>query len=253
MDWGAGSYERFAVELEPASAVAVAELRPVPGQKVLDLACGNGNAAIELARMGARVTGADPAGRLLELARERLERESLEGEWREAAAEELPFADDEFDALVSVFGVIFAEDPGAAAAQMRRVVRPGGTIVITAWRPEGGISEAIKLMRAALAEYVTPPTDAPERVDWNSPEALAQLLGDVQESDHELGFRAASARAWLSKHREHHPAWLSMRQAMPAERFDEVQEEIVAILERHDVGSGGFEVRSPYLLARAAA
>ncbi|MDP9189124.1 MAG: hypothetical protein M3O25_07740, partial [Actinomycetota bacterium] len=90
-------------------------------------------------------------------------------------------------------------------------------------------------------------------VDWNSPEALAQLLGDVQESDHELGFRAASARAWLSKHREHHPAWLSMRQAMPAERFDEVQEEIVAILERHDVGSGGFEVRSPYLLARAAA
>ena len=251
MDWSEGSYERFAIELEPASVAAVSELRPAPGERIVDLACGNGNAAITLARMGARVTGVDPARRLLGLAEKRFKEESLAAQWIEASAEQLPFPDDEFDGLVSVFGVIFAEDRAATAAEMRRVVKPGGAIVITAWRAEGGIAEAVKALRAAAAEHAPPPENGLEPMDWSSAEALESLFETrVAVSDRVLSFRAESAKAWVDNHREHDPAWLAVRKEMAAARFDELQDEIVGILDRHDVGSDGWEVRSPYVLVR---
>lgn len=256
MDWSDGSYERFAVELEPATEAAVAALGPVAGLKVLDLGCGNGNAALALARAGARTTGADPAERLLVSAGERFEREGLDGEWRAARAEQLPFEDDEFDGLVSVFGVIFADDAARAAAEMRRVVRPGGPIVLTAWRGEGGVAEAVQALRSAVAEHSPPPAGGPVREDWGSPATLARLLGDaVETTPHELFFRADSARVWVDEQSEHHPAWRAVRAAVPGEVFDDLRTEAIAILERHDAGDGavGFEVLSPYLVARSTA
>ena len=116
-DWGIGRYERFAPDLEPAAEHVVELAGLHPGERVLDLGCGTGNAALLAARAGAAVTGIDPASRLLEIARERLAADGLDGSFVVGDAQALPFRDGEFDAVLSVFGVIFAA---------RRRARPVG-------------------------------------------------------------------------------------------------------------------------------
>ena len=119
--WGIGEYEDTAAELAPVSEVAVAALRLSGEERVLDVACGTGNAALVAQRGGASVTGLDGSPRLLEVARERVP----SGEFVLGDAAELPFDDGAFDAAVSVFGVIFARPAERAAAEIARVVRPG--------------------------------------------------------------------------------------------------------------------------------
>src|SRR5436853_34785 len=116
VDWDRGSYEDTATELAPAAErlVGLAAIRP--GERVLDLGTGTGNAALLAARAGARVTAADPSPRLLGIARERLAAEGHDGELAVASAEALPFADHAFDVVLSVFAVIFTEQPERAAS-----------------------------------------------------------------------------------------------------------------------------------------
>jgi SAM-dependent methyltransferase len=259
MDWGSGSYELFAVDLEPAAGVALDALALAPGAELLDVACGNGNLMLAAARRGARVSGADNAPRLVDLARERLDAEGLEAELTVADAEQLPYADDSFDLAASIFGVIFAADRGKACAEMRRVTRPGGAIALTAWLPRGPIGEALKLTRAVAAEHSPPPAPGATRpadaqpLDWSDPGALGELFGArVEISEHTLAFRASSAAAWVEKQREHHPAWLELQEVIPTERFDELSEEVRSLLEAENEDSDALLVHSPYLLALAA-
>jgi ubiquinone/menaquinone biosynthesis C-methylase UbiE len=112
LDWGAGSYERTAAELEPVSSRVVQELAgPLGGAAVLDVACGTGNAALLAAAAGARVAAVDAAPRLLEVARRRAKDASLNVDFRLGDMLALPVADHDADLVVSVFGVIFAPDP----------------------------------------------------------------------------------------------------------------------------------------------
>lgn len=259
MDWGSGSYELIAVDLEPAATVALDALSAAPGAELLDVGCGNGNLMLEAARRGARVSGVDPAPRLLDLARDRLEAEGMKGALAVANAEELPFADDSFDVAASIFAVIFAADRRKACAEMRRVTRPGGGIALTAWIPRGAIGEVMRLTRAVAAEYSPPPDpEAPklldqQPLDWSDPGTLAALLGPgVEISEHAIAFRAPSAAAWVTRQREHHPSWLEMQKVIPAERFDELCEEIRGLLEADNEDHDTLLIRSPYLLALAA-
>src|SRR3954451_23320477 len=145
--WGAGSYEDPAPEVAPAAEAAVAALALRGGERVLDVACGTGNAALVAGDAGAHATGVDSSPRLIEVARERVPgAEFVHGD---AAA--LPFAVGAFDAAVSVFGVIFARPAERAVAEMARVVRPGGRVAITTWPPRGPVFRAVALMRQALA------------------------------------------------------------------------------------------------------
>src|SRR5687768_12884513 len=132
-EWGVGRYEETARELAPAAEVAVAALGLNGGERVLDVACGTGNAALLARAAGAKVTGVDTSPRLIAVARERIPG----GEFLEGDAAALPFGDAAFDAAVSVFGVIFARPVENAAAEIARVVRPGGKVVITTWPPRG--------------------------------------------------------------------------------------------------------------------
>src|SRR5919199_2114132 len=136
LDWGAGEYERTARELEPAAHHVVALAGVAPGERVLDLACGTGNAASEAARAGARVTGLDAAPRLIEVAEARAAAASLDIEFVVGDAQDLPFGDGAFDCVLSVFGVIFVPDPPRAMNEILRVLAPGGRALISAWRPE---------------------------------------------------------------------------------------------------------------------
>src|ERR671930_795218 len=143
VDWGLGRYEDTAARLEPAARVVVERAAPAPGEHVVDVGCGTGNAALLAAERGARVTGVDPAARLLEVARQEAAARRLDATFATGTAAELPLADGVADVALSVFGVIFAPDPRAAATELARVTAPGGRIVVSAWIPSGPIHEAV--------------------------------------------------------------------------------------------------------------
>ena len=137
VDWSAGEYERTAAELEPAAHDVVARAAIAPGERVLDIACGTEIAALIAAAAGARVHGLDAAPLLIEVARARAAEAGLDAEFVVGDALDLPFDDGAFDAVLSVFGVIFVPDPARAVAEIVRVLVPGGRALLSAWRPEG--------------------------------------------------------------------------------------------------------------------
>ena len=148
------------------------------GMRVLDIGCGTGVAAITAARMGARVKAADLTPQLLEKARVNSQVAEVEVEWLEADVEQLPFADGEFDVVLSQFAHMFAPRPEVAIAEMLRVLRPGGTIAFSTWPPEllSGRSMALQ------ARYTPPPAHAvtpPSPTLWGDPNVVRQRLGDA--------------------------------------------------------------------------
>jgi SAM-dependent methyltransferase len=173
--WGLGDYPRFGGRLDPVAELTVARAGVQAGERVLDVATGSGNAALWAARRGAQVTGLDLSPALLDVARRRSAEEGLAVDWREGDAEVLPFADGEFDRVVSVFGVIFAPRHERAAAELRRVTRPGGTITFTSWLPEGVMGQMI----AAQATFIPPPAEAVSPIRWGEEAHVRDMLAGV--------------------------------------------------------------------------
>jgi SAM-dependent methyltransferase len=147
----------------------------IPGERVLDVACGSGNAAIAAARrtQGGTV-GADYVPALLERGRERAAAERLEIEFVEADAQDLPFEDASFDVAMSIFGTMFAPDHRKAASELLRVVRPGGRIGLACWTPEGAVGAMFKTM----AQHAPPPPGVESPLLWGTEEHLRELFGD---------------------------------------------------------------------------
>src|SRR3954447_25083158 len=152
LDWSLGRYERTAEQLMPAARLLVERAAPAAGERVVDVGCGTGNAALLAAERGARVTGVDPAARLLAVAREQARERSLDADFVAGDAAALPLAEGEADLVLSVFGVIFAPDVEAAAAEMARVTGPDGRVVFSAWIPEGPIAAVNRMAREAVAQ-----------------------------------------------------------------------------------------------------
>lgn len=144
------------------------------GQRVLDVACGTGVVAVTAARLGARVTGADLTPELLAQAKESAQIAGADIEWREADVEQLPFADREFDVVLSQFGHIFAPRPLIAIHEMLRVLKPGGTIAFTTWPPEHFVGRSMAL----TARYMPPaPEGAAPPPQWGDPTIVRERLG----------------------------------------------------------------------------
>src|SRR5215218_4135128 len=140
--WAMGDYPAVVTDLiHPLGPAIVAATGVSAGDRVLDVAAGTGNAAIPAARAGATVVASDLTPELLQIGREKATAEGLRIEWRQADAEALPFIDDEFDAVLSVVGVMFAPHHQASADELVRVTRPGGTIGLISWTPEGFIGQ----------------------------------------------------------------------------------------------------------------
>jgi ubiquinone/menaquinone biosynthesis C-methylase UbiE len=173
--WAAGDYARFAAVFVPLSErfCDAADLRA--GQRVLDVATGSGNTAIAAARRFCAVTGVDYVPALLARARERAAVEGLAIEFREGDAEALPFADASFDAVLSTFGTMFAPDQQQAARELLRVCRPGGTIALANWTPEGLVGEILRAMGRHLPP---PPAMVPSPLSWGTEARLCVLFGD---------------------------------------------------------------------------
>ncbi len=178
--WALGDYHRFAKEtIWEVGDVLVRTCGIAPGQRVLDVAAGTGNTAIRAAAVGAEVVASDLTPENFHAGRREAKAHGVELEWVEADAEALPFADGEFDVVTSSFGAIFAPHHQAVADEMIRVCRPGGTIGMANFTPDGLISDFF----SALAPYMPPPPPAalPPAL-WGSEEHVRDLFGDRVEA-----------------------------------------------------------------------
>jgi SAM-dependent methyltransferase len=174
--WAKGDFSVIANIVFNASETLVEALQVIPGERVLDVACGSGNASLAAARRAwGNTTGCDFVPALLERARERAAAERLEIEFVEADAQALPFADGEFDVVTSVYGAMFAPDHEKTAAELLRVTRPGGRIGMANWCPDGGLEG---LFGAIVKHTGGPPPGAVPPVLWGSEEHVRDLLGD---------------------------------------------------------------------------
>jgi SAM-dependent methyltransferase len=194
--WASGDYSRIATLIVPiAERLAdTADLRA--GSSVLDVATGSGNMAIAAARLGAEVTGIDYVGSLLERAGERAAAERLPVAFCHGDAEDLPFDDGAFDATVSVMGAMFAPDHRRAADEILRVTRPGGTVALASWRPDGFIGA----MFGTVAAYVRPPAGLDSPMLWGTKHHLEELFGDEvtwRHRERTFTFRFESAEAFV--------------------------------------------------------
>jgi SAM-dependent methyltransferase len=170
--WMSGDFGQIARSFAPGAAEFVARLGLQPGQRVLDVACGTGNLSLPAARAGAVVTGLDIAPNLLEQARAEAAAEGLPIRFDEGDAEELPYADASFDAVVTMFGAMFAPRPERAAAELLRVCRPGGRVAMANWTPQGFIGRMFK----TTAAHVPPPAGMPSPVKWGEEETVRERL-----------------------------------------------------------------------------
>ena len=174
--WALGDYATVAAELvAPLGAVLVRESGIGTGQRVLDVAAGSGNVAIAAALAGAKVVASDLVPELLERGAALARSRGLDLQWREANAEALPFDDGSFDAVLSAIGVMFAPHHQRAADEMLRVCRPGGTIGVLSWTPDGFIGQ----MFATMKPYVpAPPPGVQPPPMWGDAEHVRGLLGE---------------------------------------------------------------------------
>lgn len=173
--WSEGDFAIVASIVMMVSEELVEALDVVPGERVLDVATGSGNAAIAAARRSwGGVVGVDFVPALLERARERAETERLDVEFVEGDAAELPFGEGEFDVVSSVFGAMFAPDQEKAAAELLRVTRPGGRIGMANWVPDGPVSQLFGI----VAKHVPPPAGFTPPVLWGTEDRVRELFGD---------------------------------------------------------------------------
>ena len=185
--WSSGGprYDQISRGIADSIEHCVLRLNPQPSERVLDLATGTGWTSRLVAARGARVVGADIAGDLIAAARERAQMEGLDIEYRLGDAENLPFPDGEFDAVVSTCGIMFASRPEAAAAEIGRVTRKGGRIALTTWLPDSNLFKMFLVMKP----YMPPPPNPapPSPFEWGRAERVRELLGNVFDLRFEKG------------------------------------------------------------------
>ncbi len=255
--WAAGDYHRFATE-------TVWELGPrlvdaagiTAGQHVLDVACGTGNVALRAAEAGARVVGSDLTPEHFDAGREEARRRGVEIEWVDADAEDLPFADATFDVVTSSLGAIFAPDHQRVADELLRVCRPGGTIAMLNFTPEGLAGDFF----STLAAYMPPPPPgALPPLLWGHEDHVRKLFGDRAEAlelkRETYTERAASPHAYVELFAQTFGPTVASRAALAddPERTAAFDRDFLAFAARADTGAAGgpAEYRYEYLLVIA--
>ena len=182
---GGADYDRISRGIADSVEHCVLRLDPKPSERILDLATGTGWTSRAVARRGATVTGADIAADLITAARERAKAEGLGIDYRTGDAEKLPFADGEFDGVVSTCGIMFASRPEAAAAEVARVVRKGGRMAITTWLPDSNLFKMFMVMKPYMP---APPNPAPPSpFEWGRAERVRELMGSAFALQFERG------------------------------------------------------------------
>ena len=248
VDWGIGRYEETAAALEPAAAHLVELAAVRAGDRLLDVGCGTGNAALAAARSGATVTGLDPSARLLEVAEERFRAERLDGSFVVGVAGDLPFPDKTFDVVVSVFGVIFAPEAEQALSELVRVLHADGRAFVSVWLPVGAIDAMLTVFGRAVAAATG---STPKRFPWHELEAVERVAAragaTVTAHEGSVAFVDDSPEAYLDAQERSHPMAIASRPLLESAGVHaSVREESLAVLREGNEAPGSFRVTSPY-------
>ena len=246
--WSAGDYAIVGRTLQIVGENLCEAVNLRAGERVLDVAAGNGNATLAAARHFAEVTSTDYVPSLLERGRARAEAEGLQVTFREADAEALPFADSTFDVVLSTFGVMFTPDQARAAREMLRVCRPGGRIGLANWTPGSFIGELFKV----LGRYLPPAAGLRSPALWGTEERLKELFSEaeasIQATPRIFNFRYRSPAHWMEVFRTFYGPVNRAFLALDTPRQDELERDILNLLSRFDRGgAGGLVVPSEYL------
>jgi len=243
--WGSGNYAAVAERITEVGELVVERAGVEPGMDLLDVACGTGNASVPAAKAGARVTGLDFAPALLEIARERASDAMVEIDFVEGDAQELPFEDASFDRVLSTFGHMFAPDHARTAAEMKRVLRPGGAIAFACWTPEGAIARQFR----TIAELVPPPPGTQPPALWGTEEHVTELLGEAEFERHEVEWKDESVESFARFMLESFGPLLNARELL-AERAHELDDRFREFLSGENLADDGtFRFRGEYLLS----
>ena len=245
--WSTGNYAVVGTTLQIVgeSLCEAVDLRA--GQSVLDVAAGNGNAALAAARRWATVTASDYVPALLDQARHRAAADGLEMTFREADAENLPFADSSFDAVLSTFGVMFTPDQEMAASELLRVCKPGGKIGLANWTPASFIGQLFRIIGA----QIPPAQGVKSPALWGTEQRLRELFGagaaGIFATPRHFAFRYLSAEHWLEVFRTYYGP-LNRAFAALGERGAVLERDVLGLLAEFDRGGGaGLVVPSEYL------
>jgi ubiquinone/menaquinone biosynthesis C-methylase UbiE len=250
--WSQGEYNELSPQHAPAVAALLDALDPQPAATFLDVAAGDGMLAAAAARRGLVVGACDITPRMVELGRARCARDGLAVDWREADAEELPFADASFDHAGSTFGAMFAPDPDRAASELARVVRPGGGVGLTSWTPGSFVG---RLAETIAARLPIPPSTAPVAHLWGDPElARARLEPYADDITTKLGtlpMRADSPEAMLAFFERVNGPLIAAR-TLVRDDYPELQAAVLELMTEHaEPADGGIEIAAEYLLITA--
>ena len=246
--WASGDYAVIGTTLQIVGETLAEATGVRAGERVLDVAAGNGNASLAAARRYAHVTSTDYVPALLERGAERARAEHLDIEFRVADADDLPFDSDSFDLVLSTFGAMFTAQHDRPAREMLRVVRPGGRIGLANWTPEGFIGQLFKVIGA----YVAPPAGLKSPTLWGTEPYIVSLFGpeaaDIRCTRRTFNFRYQSSAHWLHTFRQFYGPTIKAFAALDAAQQERLTHDITALLDRHNVaGEGSLIVPSEYL------
>lgn len=247
--WSAGDWPAVAPKIAEASRVVVEHLGVSSGHDYLDVATGSGTAALLGARRGARATGLDFVPALIEAARARAAEEGIDVDWVVGDAQDLPFEDDRFDRVSSIFGAMFAPDQERAAAELVRVCRPGGTIAVAAWTPEGMNGQ----MFATLGKLLPPPPEGfKPPILWGTEERVQELFAgqDVRTERRLLRFEDPSLDVTMTElSTQLGPIVMAKQVLEPEGRWPEAERELRGLYQRfNQAGDGSVRADAEYLL-----
>ncbi len=230
--WSTGDYAVVGTTLQIVGENLCEALDLRAGARVLDVAAGNGNATLAAARRHCEVISTDYVPALLEGGRRRAEAEGQTIRFEEADAENLPFGDATFDAVLSTFGVMFTPDHERAAAELARVGRAGGRIGLANWTPEGFIGQLFK----TIGKYLPPPMGVRPPALWGTRERLTELFGEsaeaIRTTPREFTFRYRSPLHWIHVFRRYYGPMHRVFNELPPARQVALTDELLALLAR---------------------
>jgi ubiquinone/menaquinone biosynthesis C-methylase UbiE len=246
--WSSGDYAIVGTTLQIVGETLCEALDLRAGQKVLDVAAGNGNVTLAAARRWCEVVSTDYVPALLDRGRERAAAERLAIEFRQADAEALPFADASFDVVVSTFGVMFTPDQDKAAAELVRVCKPGGKIGLANWTPEGFIGQLFKI----IGKHMPPPAGVKSPALWGDGARITELFGaqtsSIQLEQRNFMFRYRSTQHWIDVFKTYYGPLLKTFGALDPQAQAALTDDLFALIKRFNrSGDKTMVVPSEYL------
>jgi ubiquinone/menaquinone biosynthesis C-methylase UbiE len=246
--WSTGNYAVVGTTLQIVGENLCEALDLRAGSRVLDVAAGNGNATLAAARRFSDVTSTDYVASLLESGRARAQAEGHTIQFQEADAENLPFPDASFDAVMSTFGVMFTPNQDKAASELARVCKPGGRIGLANWTPESFIGQLFK----TIGKYIPPAPGVKSPALWGTREKLEELFGktakEIRAASRQFTFRYRSPAHWIDVFRTYYGPMNKTYGALDAGKQAAFTRDVLALMERDNrSGDGTLVLPSEYL------